>query len=50
MSRDELQDVYDKFDIYNSEINEAFLLVDKRLVNPIKITDELIFKKSHLSK
>lgn len=45
LSRDELADVFNMFDIYNSEINEAFLLMKNCKANPIKVTDEAIFQK-----
>jgi len=45
LSRDEFNDVLTRFDIYNTEINEAFLKMKKCKVNPIKFTDELIFQK-----
>ena len=45
MSRDEMSDVFKMFDIYNSEINEAFQLMKNCKANPIRVTDEAIFKK-----
>lgn len=45
LSRDELTEVFKMCDIYNSEINEAFQLMKNCKVNPIKVTDEAIFKR-----
>lgn len=45
MSRDEFKDLVDNFQIYNSEINEAFLKFYRTYANPIRFTDDLIFKK-----
>ena len=45
LSRDEMTDIFKMFDIYNTEINEAFLLMKNCKANPIKMTDEAIFKK-----
>ena len=38
-------DVFNNFDVYNSEINEAFLKNKHCKVNPIAFTDDLLFKK-----
>lgn len=45
MSQDEFKDIYDRFDIYNTDINKAFLMMKSIKVNPIRYTDEIIFKK-----
>src|SRR5574344_625338 len=44
-AREELSRVYDRFDIYNSEVNSACLMFKNQKANPIKMTDDLLFKK-----
>lgn len=44
LSRDEFNDLFEKFDIYNTEINKASMKMKNCKVNPIKITDEVIFQ------
>lgn len=48
LSRDELADVINMFDIYSGEINEAFMMIKHCKANPIKMTDERIFAKRNL--
>lgn len=48
MSKAEFKEVYDRFDIYNTEINEAFLMLKQCKANPLKITDDAIFQKRQL--
>ena len=43
-SRLELQLLEDHFEIYHSEVNEAFLVKRKKMVNPIELTDLAILK------
>ena len=43
-SRLELQLLEDHFEIYHSEVNEAFLSKKKKMVNPIELTDLAILK------
>lgn len=43
-SKLELQLLADHFDIYHSEVNEAFLAKKHRMVNPIELTDLAILK------
>ena len=43
ISRDEFKELYDRYDKYHTDINEAFLHVKNIKVNPIKLTDEAIF-------
>lgn len=43
-SRLELQLLEDHFEIYHSEVNEAFLAKRKKMVNPIELTDLAILK------
>ena len=43
MSKAEFKEVYDRFDIYNTEINEAFLMLKQCKANPLKMTDDAIF-------
>ena len=43
-SKLELQQLNDHFEIYHSEINEAFLAKKKKMVNPIELTDLAILK------
>ena len=43
-SKLELTQLNDHFEIYHSEINEAFLAKKKKMVNPIKLTDLAILK------
>ena len=46
----EFSELYDKFDIYNTEINSAFLKYRNRVVNPLEVADcELIRRKAQLS-
>lgn len=40
----EFHKVYDRFEMYNAEIISAFMKKTNQKVNPIKFTDELIFK------
>lgn len=42
-SQNELLDVYNKFESYNTEITKVFLKMKNQKVNPIKLTDKLIF-------
>ena len=44
ISRSEFQKLYDRFEIYNEEITTAILKKTNYKANPIKFTDELIFK------
>lgn len=46
-SRLELKPIADRYDLYNSEVNEAFLHLKKFKVNPIALTDALIYEKHH---
>ena len=41
----EFADLLDRFDLYNSEVNEALLAVRKRVANPFKIADEELEKE-----
>jgi hypothetical protein len=43
-SRDEFKRVYDRFEMYNAEINCATLKLKNQKANPIQLTDELIIK------
>ena len=45
ISRDELKVIADRFDLYNTEVNEAFLTVKKCKLNPIEFVDNLIMSK-----
>lgn len=42
-SQNELMDVYNKFESYNAEITKAFLKMKNQKINPIQLTDKLIF-------
>ena len=46
-SKEELKLVADRYDMYNTEVNEAFLQLKKFKVNPIALTDALIYEKRH---
>ena len=48
ISKDEFMEIYDKFDIYNTEINNAFLYFKNMKVNPIYITEQRIFQKRNV--
>ena len=39
LSQDEFHEIYERFDLYNTEINEAFLQEKQCKVNPIRYTD-----------
>lgn len=43
-SRDEFKRVYDRFEMYNAEINSVMLKTKNQKANPIKFTDDLILK------
>lgn len=43
-SKAEFQKLYSRFEMYNADITAAFMKKTNYKVNPIKITDELIFK------
>jgi hypothetical protein len=43
-AKDEFQKVYDRFEMYNAEITSAFMKITNQKVNPIKFTDNLIYK------
>ena len=43
-SKQELQLLDEHFDIYHSEVNEAFLAKNRKMVNPIELTDLAILK------
>ena len=43
-SKQELQLLDEHFDIYHSEVNEAFLVKNRKMVNPIELTDLAILK------
>lgn len=43
MSKDEFQKLFNRFELYNAEITEAFMKKTNYKVNPIKFTDDLIF-------
>lgn len=45
MQQTAMIDVFNNFEIYNSEINEAFLKNRHCKVNPIAFTDDLVFQK-----
>lgn len=47
ISKDELIDIYNKFEIYNSDITSAYLTFKSQKVNPIKLTDLAIFDLKH---
>lgn len=47
-SRDDLMDIKINYDIYNTEINEAFLHYRHNKVNPFAFTDNLIFEKKRV--
>lgn len=49
-SKDEFQKIYDRFEMYNSEIVTAFIKKTNQKVNPIKYTDELLCKTRLSSK
>lgn len=42
MTKLDMQDIVSKFDIYSTDINEAFLYIRNRKVNPFSLTDEVI--------
>lgn len=46
-SKLELKQVAERYDIYNTEVNEAFLKLKNFKVNPIALTDAIIFEKRH---
>ena len=46
-AKDEFQTIYDRFEMYNSDITKAYLKATNRKVNPIQITDDIIFNKRH---
>lgn len=47
-SKLEFSELYDKFDIYNTEINDVFMQYKNRTVNPLEIVDiELAKRKSN---
>ena len=46
-AKEELKVVADRYDMYNTEVNEAFLQLKKFKVNPIALTDALIYEKRH---
>ena len=43
-SKLELQSLNDHFEIYHSDVNEAFLAKKHKMVNPIELTDLAILK------
>lgn len=45
LSRDEFSKILQRYDKYNVDVNEAFKLYKSCSINPIKFTDELIWKK-----
>lgn len=44
-SKLELKTVADRYDVYHTEVNEAFLKLKKFKVNPIALTDAIIYDK-----
>lgn len=50
LSKEEFKDVYESFDIYNTEINEAFLRERSCKVNPFKFTDEVLSQRLRVKK
>lgn len=46
-AKEELKIVAERYDVYNSEVNEAFLQLKNFKVNPIALTDALIYEKRH---
>ena len=46
-SKIELDQVASRYDIYNREINETFLKLKNFKVNPIAMTDTLIYERRH---
>lgn len=46
-SKLELKQVAERYDMYNTEVNEAFLKLKNFKVNPIALTDAVIFEKRH---
>lgn len=49
-SRMEFSKIYNRFEMYNAEITSAFMRKTNQKVNPIKITDDLIFKLRNSTK
>lgn len=43
-AKSEFQKIYDRFEMYNAEITTAFMKKTNQKVNPIKFTDNLIYK------
>jgi len=46
-SREELKTLAERYDLYNTEVNEAFLTLKSFKINPIALTDALIYEKRH---
>lgn len=46
-AREELKPLAERYDVYNTEVNEAFLHLKNFKVNPIDLTDALIYEKRH---
>lgn len=46
-SKLELKQVAERYDIYHTEVNEAFLKLKKFKINPIALTDAIIYEKRH---
>ena len=46
-SKIELQQVAERYDMYHTEVNEAFLKLKNFKVNPIALTDAIIYEKRH---
>ena len=44
ISKDELSELYDRYDKYHSDINAAFIKVKNIKVNPLKFADDAIFE------
>ena len=46
-SKIELQQVAERYDMYHTEVNEAFLKLKNFKVNPIALTDAIIYERRH---
>jgi flagellin-specific chaperone FliS len=44
LSKDELQFISNRYDMYNTEVNKAVLAFERKKANPIRATDEMIEK------
>lgn len=48
LSKDEFKCLYDRYDTYNADVNDAFMQMKNIRLNPIKFTNDLIVKYKNL--